>query len=147
MITLLLRWFANALALLATVKLVNGLAVDSLETVVLAALSLGLLNAFARPLLILLTLPLTVVSFGLFTLVINAALFYAISRLVPGFTVSGASAAFWGALVFGLFSFLFGLLFVPRQPGGPQVRMRRRGAEVIDVEGRPEKKVDRERLG
>ncbi len=143
MIIFALRWCANALALMATVKLLDGIRVDSLETVALAALGLGLVNTFVRPALIVLTLPLTVFSFGFFTLVINAVLFYAISRLVPGFVVSTAADAFWGSLLFGLFSFILNQWFVGQQPRvpprGPQMHARRHGKDVIDVEGKAEK--------
>jgi putative membrane protein len=88
------------------VHIVSGVSVDNWVTVFVAALVLGLLNAFLRPVLILLTLPVTLLTLGLFTLVINAFLFYLAAHLVRGFHVAGFWQAFVAALVFSGVSFL-----------------------------------------
>ncbi len=73
---LLVKWVVNSTALLVVIHVVSGVTVDNWPTVFVAALVLGLLNAFLRPILIFLTLPVTILTLGLFTLVINAFLFY-----------------------------------------------------------------------
>lgn len=106
---LIVRWIINSTALLVVAHLVSGVALDNWVTVFVAALVLGLLNAFLRPVLIFLTLPVTIFSLGLFTLVINAFLFYLASHLVRGFHVAGFGQAFVAALVFSIVSFLLNL--------------------------------------
>jgi putative membrane protein len=106
---LLIKWIVNSTALLTVAHLVSGVVIDNWSTVFVAAVVLGLLNAFLRPVLILLTLPVTVLSLGLFTLFINAFLFYLAAKLVSGFHVAGFSQAFFGAFIFSLVSFLLNL--------------------------------------
>lgn len=96
---LLLRWLLNALALLLVAVLVPGVTVDGFYAALIVALVLGIVNALVRPILIFLTLPINVLTLGLFTFVINALLFWFVSTVVKGFHVSGFAAAFWGALV------------------------------------------------
>ena len=96
---LILRWIANAGGLLLVAYLIPGVRVDGFYAALIVALALGILNALARPILIFLTLPINLVTLGLFTLVINALLFWFVSTLVKGFHVDGFAAAFWGALV------------------------------------------------
>ncbi len=102
----LLRWVVLTAAVLAASWLLDGIRVDGLVSAVLAAAMLGLLNAFLRPLLILLTLPLNIVTLGLFTFLINALMLKIASELIPGFTVSGFWTAVFGALIIGLVSWL-----------------------------------------
>jgi len=106
---LLVKWVVNSTALLVAAHVVSGVTLDNWRAVFLAALVLGLLNAFLRPVLIFLTLPVTVLSLGLFTLVINGFLFYLAAHLVGGFHVSGFWQAFVAAFVFSLVSFLLNL--------------------------------------
>ena len=113
MVGLIIRWFANIVALLAVVKLVPGINIDSSRTLVVAALVLGLVNAVLRPFIILLTLPLNVLSLGLLTFFVNGFLFYGVSKMVSGFIVSDYLSAFLGALAFGIISFLLNLLINP----------------------------------
>lgn len=103
---LLARLFLNALAVMAVPYLVPGVSVTSFPTAFLAAIVIGLVNTFVRPILLLLSLPVTVITLGLFTLVINALMFWLASNLVPGFTVQGFAPAFWGALVFWAVSWI-----------------------------------------
>lgn len=91
---LLFRWLLNTLALFIVVTLVPGFYYRSVWTLALAALVLGLLNAIVRPVLFVLTFPLTVVTLGLFLLVINGLLLWLVTAIVPGFHVNG----FWGAV-------------------------------------------------
>ncbi|MSM38906.1 MAG: phage holin family protein [Geobacter sp.] len=105
----LVKWVVNSTALLVVVQVVSGVDVDNWQTVFVAALVLGLLNAFLRPVLIFLTLPVTMVTLGLFTLVINGFLFYLAAWLVEGLHVAGFGYAFLAALVFSLVSFFLNL--------------------------------------
>jgi len=101
---LLIVWLINALALLALPYLVPSVQVESFYTALIAALLLGLVNSLVRPLLVLLTLPVTVVTLGLFVFVINALLFWFVASFVKGFSVAGFWSAFFGAIVYALVS-------------------------------------------
>lgn len=101
--SLLLRWVLAAAALLLVAYLFPGIGVaDFWPTAVIAALALGFANAFIRPVLALLTLPLTCLTLGLFSVVLNAVLFWAVSEFVPGFTVEGVLSALLGSVVYSL---------------------------------------------
>ncbi len=103
----LLRLVFSALAVLLASNLFAGaIRVESLEGAFLFALVLGLLNAFLRPVLLLFTLPLTLITLGLFTLVVNAIVFWVASLFPVGVSVSGFGGAFLGALVVSVVSFL-----------------------------------------
>ncbi|HWY78750.1 MAG TPA: phage holin family protein [Candidatus Sulfotelmatobacter sp.] len=95
----LLNWFANSLIIMIAAYILPGVHVDNLWTALLVSLVLGILNIFIKPLLLVLTLPITVVTFGLFLFVINAFLVLLAGHIVSGFTVDG----FWWALLFSLF--------------------------------------------
>jgi len=101
---LLLVWLINALALLALPYVVPSVQVDSFMTALVAALLLGLANALIRPVLVVLTLPVTLVTLGLFVFVINALLFWLVASFVKGFAVAGFWSAFFGAIVYALIS-------------------------------------------
>lgn len=111
---ILVRLFLNALAVMIATQLIPGVIVTDFAHAFLAAIILGVVNALIRPILSLLSLPLTVLTLGLFTLVINALMFWLASGLVPGFTVQGFVAAFWGALVFWIVSWLSNVFIVER---------------------------------
>ena len=110
----LIHWLITAVALAATAYLLPGIQVGSLAPLLLAALVLGLVNAFVRPLLVILTLPITVLTLGLFYLVVNGAAFALAAALVPGFRVSSFGSAIVGALLVGLVSWILGWLLRPR---------------------------------
>lgn len=105
---LILRWIINALALLAITKLVAGVHVDTFYSALIAALVIGFLNALIRPILIVLTLPVTIVTLGLFTFVINALLILFTQTVVKGFTVDGFLPALMAALILWAVSTLTG---------------------------------------
>jgi len=111
---LLLIWVINALTLLAIPYLVPSVSVDSFYIALVTALVLGLVNTVIRPLLVLLTLPISVVTLGLFILVINGLMFWFVASFVDGFHVAGFWAAFWGALAYSVISTLASWLLVPR---------------------------------
>ncbi|MBC8018543.1 MAG: phage holin family protein [Verrucomicrobia bacterium] len=111
MVRLLLSWVLNCFALFFVMKLVPGLQVDQFRDLFLATLVLGLLNALLRPIVLLFTLPVTILTLGLFTLVINGAMFYLAAHLVEGFRVTGFGTAFVAALLYSLFSFALNMVF------------------------------------
>jgi putative membrane protein len=115
---MLIKWIVNSTALLIVAHIVSGVIIDDWVTVFIAALVLGLLNAFLRPILIFLTLPVTVLSLGLFTLFINAFLFYLAAHLVRGFHVTGYWQAFVAALVFSVVSFLLNVVLGSERHSG-----------------------------
>jgi len=100
-----------AVLLLVVARIVPGIEVDGCANALLAGLALGIINALLKPLLVVLTLPITVLTLGLFLLVINALLLRLAAVFVPGFRVSGFLAAFWGALLLSIFSFGLTLIF------------------------------------
>jgi putative membrane protein len=113
-LNLLLVWLINALALLALPYLVPSVQVESFYTALIAALLLGLVNALIRPLLVLLTLPVTVLTLGLFVFVINGLLFWFVASFVDGFNVAGFWSAFFGAIVYALISWAVSTLVFGR---------------------------------
>ncbi len=104
MVGFVLRAAVTALALWVASRLLDGLQFSSTGALVLAAVLLGLVNAVVRPIAFVLTLPITVLTLGLFLLVLNAAMIGLVALLVPGFTVSGFWTAVGGAIVVGLVS-------------------------------------------
>lgn len=102
--SLLLRLILNALAVILVSYIVPGVQVNGFFTAFITAFVIGLINAVIRPILLVLSLPINILTLGLFTLVINALMFWLASALVPGFQVAGFGAALIGALVFWLVS-------------------------------------------
>jgi putative membrane protein len=101
---LLLVWILNAVALLVVAYLLPGITVASFGSALIAALVLGLLNTIVKPVLILLTLPLTVVTLGLFLIVLNALVFWFAGSIMKGFQVDGFWWALLGAIVYSIVS-------------------------------------------
>lgn len=106
---LLIHWAVSAAALAVTSYLLPGVTVRSLPALLVAALVLGLLNAVLRPVLVILTLPITIVTLGLFYFILNGVLFALGATLVAGFDVSGFGSAFLGAILMGLTSMFLGV--------------------------------------
>lgn len=100
---ILVNWVVTTIAIIVSAYLLSGVRIGSIGTAIIAAAVLGLINAILRPILILLTLPLTIVSLGLFIFILNAILVLLASAIVPGFEVRN----FWWAL---LFSLLFSII-------------------------------------
>jgi putative membrane protein len=105
----LLHWGITSLSLWVASHVFKGIRFANTASLIVAALLLGFANAIVRPLLILLTLPLTLVTLGLFLLVINALMLLLVSWVVPGFKVSGFWKAFFASIFIALLSFLFDL--------------------------------------
>ena len=108
MLRLLLHWILNALALLIVSHFVQGFDVTNVVSAFIAVVVIGLLNATLGLFLKIITLPLGILSFGLFFLVINAVILWFSSKLVPGFAVTTFGAAFLGALALAVLHLLFG---------------------------------------
>jgi len=108
MLRLLLHWILNALALLVVSHFVDGFEVSNIVSAFIAVVVIGLLNATLGLLLKIITLPLGILSFGIFFLVINAVILWFSSKFVPGFAVTTFTAAFLGALALAVLHLLFG---------------------------------------
>ena len=109
---LIVLWLLNAVALLAVAYLLPTIHVASLGAAMLAALLLGLVNAVLRPLLLLLTLPVTLLTLGLFIFVINGLMFWLAGSLIEGFSVSGFWPAVLGSLLYSVISWALSSLLV-----------------------------------
>lgn len=150
----ILTWVINIAAMIAVINIVPGIHSESRLATVMAALVLGLINATLRPVAFALTLPLTILSFGIFTLFMNGFFFYLVSWIVEGFVIADFWAAFWGALCFSVISFLLNLFISPqgrfkvyRYRGGQGYRQGSRRPDdpnIIDVEAEVEDDDDKE---
>jgi putative membrane protein len=101
-----LRWSINLLALVVAGSLISGITIQSIAMGIVAAGILGIVNAVIRPVVLILTLPINLLTLGLFTLVINAAMLMLVSEVVPGFVIRNFWAAFGGAIVISLISWI-----------------------------------------
>jgi putative membrane protein len=115
LLTLLLNLGINVLLLLVVDALFDRIKFGSARDFIAAAVLLMLANVYLKPMLIVLTLPITILTLGLFTIVINAVLLQLISWLLPGFTITSFWAAIWAALVMGICNFLLNWFLNPRQ--------------------------------
>jgi len=133
---LLLRWLTLTLAVIVTAYLLDGIRISGFFSAVLAAAALATLNTFLRPVILVLTLPINVLTLGLFTFVINAVLLKMASAVIPGFDVIGFWPAVWGSLlisvVAGLLNAFIGKRLPPRTPGSG----REDAAKVINLENK-----------
>ncbi len=100
---LIVKWLLSASALLAVAYLYDGVQINTFTTALVAAFVIGLFNTILRPVLILLTLPVTLITLGLFLFVINALMFWAASGVMDGFKVTGFGAALLGSLIYSVF--------------------------------------------
>jgi putative membrane protein len=107
----LFRWAITTIAVIVAAWLLRGIRYDSPFALVGAALLLGILNAFVRPVLLILTAPLILLTLGFFILVVNGLMLLIVPGIVPGFHVDGFGSAFWGAIVIGLVSWLLSAFF------------------------------------
>lgn len=114
----LTRWLLLAGALLLVATLYPGVVVKSYGSALIAALVLGLLNTLLRPILVLLTLPVTVLTLGLFLFIINALMFWAAAQLLDGLTVTGFGAALIGSLIYSLCGMLIDVIIERLFPAG-----------------------------
>lgn len=106
MLKILAKWLLSATALLAVAYLYSGVQVQSFASALIAAFVIGLFNAVLRPVLVILTLPVTIVTVGLFLFVINALMFWAAAGVLSGFHVAGFGAALLGSLIYSVLGLL-----------------------------------------
>ncbi|MEK7646385.1 MAG: phage holin family protein [Patescibacteria group bacterium] len=104
---IIFHWIVSALAIIIAAYLLPGVAISGLIAALIVAVVLGIINVFIKPIIILLTLPINILTLGLFTLVINAALIMLASSIVPGFVVDG----FWWAFVFAIVLWMINSVF------------------------------------
>ncbi|MFZ0945864.1 MAG: phage holin family protein [Syntrophobacteraceae bacterium] len=121
----LIRWLVLTISIILTSYLVDGIYVESFFSALFAALVLGILNALFRPVLIVITLPINILTLGLFTFVINALLLKMVSGVVPGFHVYGFWSAVFGSLIISLVSWLLSS-FVSDRGGISYIEFRKR---------------------
>ncbi len=125
----LFRWFVTTVAVTAAAHVVPGISYLGWGSLLTASLVLGLANAILKPILMLLSLPLLLFTFGLFTLVINSFLVMMVSHLVKGFTVADWSSAFWGGVVISMVTILLKMI------QGPQARI-----QAVNIQENPSSK-------
>ena len=106
MVRIITKWFISALSLLLAAYLVPGIEVEGFYIALIVAVVLGIVNIVLKPIFLILTLPVNILTLGLFTFVVNALLFWFVASFVDGFRVEGFIAAFWGALIVSVGSFL-----------------------------------------
>jgi putative membrane protein len=112
---LLLTWLINALALLALKYILPSITVDSFVTALIVAVVLGFINTLIRPLFVILTLPVTILTLGLFIFVINGLLFWAVGSFVPGFHVAGFWAGVFGAIIYSIISWALSAVLLSKK--------------------------------
>jgi putative membrane protein len=111
MAAFVIRWLVTTLAVLVAAHLIPGISYDGWGALLGGSLLLGIINAFVRPVLLLLSLPFIIVTMGLFIFVINGLLLMLVSKIVPAFHVGGFWSAFFGAIVISLVSWILSSLF------------------------------------
>lgn len=129
---ILIRWFVTTLAILAVPYLISGVRVEGLGSALLVAAVLGILNAMIRPILIILTLPLTIVTLGFFILVINALLFELAAAIVPGVRIASFWSALFASIVVSLVSWILNSA-IAGGAGENTVVVRRWGDNTVDM--------------
>jgi putative membrane protein len=136
---ILIRWLTTTAAIVATSYLLDGIRVSGFLPAVFAAAMLGILNAFFRPIALLLTLPINILSLGLFTFIINALMLKMASGIIPGFDVYGFWTAIFGSLLISVISWLLnsfiseqGTLTSINTKQGPDARLRKQD-DTIDL--------------
>ena len=112
---LLLTWLINALALLALKYIMPSITVDSFVTALIVAVVLGFINTLIRPIFVILTLPVTILTLGLFIFVINGLLFWAVGSFVPGFHVDGFWSGVFGAIIYSVISWALSALLLSKK--------------------------------
>ncbi len=114
MIYFILRVLIAALGLWLATEWVAGISVSTAGTLILAALLLGVVNAIVKPIVVILTIPFTLLTLGLFLLVVNAAMLGLVAAFLPGFSISGFWSAFWAAIIVSVVSWIGSAMFSSR---------------------------------
>jgi putative membrane protein len=143
---ILIRWLTTTAAIVATAYLLDGIQVSGFLSAVFAAAILGILNAFFRPIALLITLPINILSLGLFTFLINALMLKMASGIIPGFDVYGFWTAIFGSFLISVISWLLnsfiseqGSVSTINQKQGPDARVRK-DDDTIDLEHKGDNK-------
>ena len=118
MVELLVHFLITAALLLLMARMVSGVEVEGWGAAFLGAVVMGLVNAFVRPVMVILTIPITLVTFGLFLLIVNALMLWLVATIVPGVKVKGFGPALLGSLVLSVLNFLVALVFGVTPNGG-----------------------------
>jgi putative membrane protein len=105
------RWLVTTVGVMVAAAFITGIRYDTTAALIGAALLLGILNAFVRPILLILGAPLILLTLGIFILIINGLMLYWVPSIVSGFHVDGYGSAFWGAIVIGIISWLLSAFF------------------------------------
>lgn len=114
MFKLLIGWVLNALALMGVTYIVPGIQVASFTTALIAAVVIGLVNMLIKPILVVLTLPVTILTLGLFIFVINGILFWAVGHFLDGFAVQTVMAGIVGAIVYSVISWILSAIVIDK---------------------------------
>ena len=109
---IILHWLILTLAILAVPYAIDGIGVDSIVVAIIVAAVLGFINTIIRPVVGILTLPINLITFGLFSLVLNGLFFWFTAKIIDGFDVATFTAAFWGAFIVSVLNWL-GSKFIP----------------------------------
>ena len=109
----LLRWILNSLILMLVAYLTPGISIASFWTALVVSVIFGLINAIIRPIVLILTLPINILTLGLLTFVINALMFWLASAIIRGFQVQSFASAFWGALIYCVIVTIISLIDQP----------------------------------
>ena len=110
---LLIGWLINTVALLLVSKIIPGIFISDFWVAAIAAAILVLFNIFLKPFLLIITLPINLLTLGIFTFFINAFLFFLVSKVVSGFEILGFWSAFWGAIIFSVLNYILNIFFNP----------------------------------
>src|SRR6266446_9753578 len=105
------RWIATTIAVMVAAALIHGIRYDSIGSLIGAALLLGILNAFVRPVLLILSAPLILLTLGFFILIVNGLMLLFVPNIVSGFHVDSFGSAFWGAIVISIISWILSAFF------------------------------------
>jgi putative membrane protein len=108
---IVIRWLVSAISLIIVAYFIPGISFSSFWVVLFTALVLGIINAVIRPIILVLTLPINILTLGLFTFIVNALMFWLVYLIVPGFSIANFSVAIWGALIYAIINWAINLIF------------------------------------
>jgi putative membrane protein len=128
-----IRWLVTTVAVMAASSIIHGIRYDNMASLIGAALLLGILNAFLRPVVLILSVPLILLTLGLFILVVNALMLYLVPEIVTGFHVESFGSAFWGAIIISVVSWILSAFF---KGSDGRVHVLTHHAQIKRVEGR-----------
>ena len=140
---LIVKWCVNIIALSVVVYLVPGIYIERWQTAIIVGILLAFLNTFLKPILLFLTLPFNILTLGLFTFVVNGIIFFLVSKLVYGFTITSFWNAVWGSFFFSIASFFLNIMVMPSRPDVVKYydtddTDERKYQDIIDVEAKDE---------